>query len=158
MRGSVRAAALCVGVLMAWSGASGLAVAYPNPGRVAGDTVIHDPAMLINPSMPPRYQVFGTHNALLSSQDRITFTNSGKWLPTNPAWWSQLGYGTDPWAPDVSFHNGKYWLYYAITAGSGSRHSAIGLATSPSGLPGTWSDSDADGDGDGDPVFTSEGP
>jgi arabinan endo-1,5-alpha-L-arabinosidase len=43
----------------------------------------------------------------------------------------------------VSFHNSKYWMYYAVTKGVGSQSSAIGLATSPSGLPGTWSDQGA---------------
>lgn len=34
----------------------------------------------------------------------------------------------DFWAPDVSFRDGQYWLYYAVST-LGSRQSAIGLAT-----------------------------
>jgi arabinan endo-1,5-alpha-L-arabinosidase len=45
-----------------------------------------------------------------------------------------------PWAPDVSFHNGVYWMYYAVVATGVQQEAAIGLATSTSGLPGTWVD------------------
>jgi len=34
------------------------------------------------------------------------------------------------WAPDISYFNGRYHLYYALST-FGSRNSAIGLATSP---------------------------
>ena len=36
--------------------------------------------------------------------------------------------------------NGRYVLYFATTAAIGSKHSAIGVATSPSMEPGTWTD------------------
>ena len=45
----------------------------------------------------------------------------------------------DIWAPDVSFHNGQYYAYYAVST-FGSQNSAIGLATSSSMDPGTWTD------------------
>lgn len=45
----------------------------------------------------------------------------------------------DPWAPDVNFINGLYTVYYAVSTG-GSQTSAIGVATSPSMEPGTWTD------------------
>lgn len=45
----------------------------------------------------------------------------------------------DPWAPDISYRDGTYWLYYAVSSW-GTNHSAIGVATSTSGLPGTWTD------------------
>jgi arabinan endo-1,5-alpha-L-arabinosidase len=34
----------------------------------------------------------------------------------------------DAWAPDISFHNGKYHLYYSVST-FGSNHSVIGLET-----------------------------
>ena len=34
----------------------------------------------------------------------------------------------DFWAPDISFRDGRYWLYYSVST-LGSRRSAIGLAT-----------------------------
>lgn len=45
----------------------------------------------------------------------------------------------DIWAPDVSLHSGKYYAYYAVST-FGSQNSAIGLATSTSMDPGTWTD------------------
>nr|MDT0666810.1 arabinan endo-1,5-alpha-L-arabinosidase [Micromonospora sp. DSM 115978] len=45
----------------------------------------------------------------------------------------------DVWAPDVSYHNGRVWMYYSASS-FGSNRSAIGLATSPTGLPGSWRD------------------
>jgi arabinan endo-1,5-alpha-L-arabinosidase len=128
-------------VLAALTVAAGLtteaARGYPNPGTVAGSTVIHDPSMAIRPSAP-RYVVFGTHNQTLLSNDRVTFSSGGPFLPTNPSWWQPYSNG-DVWAPDVSFHNGQYWLYYAVST-FGSQYSAIGLATSPTALPGSWTD------------------
>jgi arabinan endo-1,5-alpha-L-arabinosidase len=41
------------------------------------------------------------------------------------------------WAPDVSFHSGTFYLYYAASS-FGSRNSAIFLATSRTGLVGSW--------------------
>lgn len=45
----------------------------------------------------------------------------------------------DIWAPDVSYHSGTYYAYYAVST-FGSQDSAIGLATSSSMDPGTWTD------------------
>jgi arabinan endo-1,5-alpha-L-arabinosidase len=115
------------------------ALAYPAPGAVAGYTVTHDPSMLVRDSAP-RYVVYSTHNLTAISQDRISFTNGGPAFPVKPAWWTQNNLSGDLWAPDVSFHNGTYWLYYAVSQGSGLGHSSIGVATSTSGLPGSWTD------------------
>jgi arabinan endo-1,5-alpha-L-arabinosidase len=127
--------------------ASPPAIAYPNPGLVTGYTVVHDPSMIIKQVAgapcecgDPRYIVYGTGNSTLTSNDRVAFANSGPFFPLHPAWWTAYRSDGNVWAPDVSFHNGQYWLYYAISADVGSRRSAIGLATSPSGLPGTWTD------------------
>jgi arabinan endo-1,5-alpha-L-arabinosidase len=122
--------------------------AYPEPGRVVGGTLIHDPSMIVrnlnNPACTctgaPRYVVYGTSGITLVSNDRITFAYGGLAFPAKPDWWAKGGYTDGPWGPDVSFHNGKYWLYYAVTGGTGSRRSAIGVATSSTGLPGTWTD------------------
>ncbi len=43
------------------------------------------------------------------------------------------------WAPDVNYYNGRYVLYYSVSS-IGSQNSAIGVATSPSMLTGTWTD------------------
>ncbi|KNB12413.1 arabinan endo-1,5-alpha-L-arabinosidase [Fusarium oxysporum f. sp. lycopersici 4287] len=41
------------------------------------------------------------------------------------------------WAPDISYHNGQYYLYYSASS-FGQRTSAIFLATSKTGASGSW--------------------
>ncbi|MCY8586850.1 family 43 glycosylhydrolase, partial [Bacillus haynesii] len=43
------------------------------------------------------------------------------------------------WAPDISYYNGRYWLYYAVSA-FGSNTSAIGLASTDRISSGNWRD------------------
>lgn len=114
------------------------AAAYPNPGVVTGDVVVHDPSMVRTPS---GYVLYSTHGGLeaRTSTDRTHFTRSGSAFTSPPTWWSGYSADRDPWAPDISRHNGTYWLYYAVSS-FGSNHSAIGLATSPTGRPGSWTD------------------
>jgi arabinan endo-1,5-alpha-L-arabinosidase len=83
-----------------------------------------------------------------TSTDRINFSDDGYGLPSLPSWTNNYTGGSgDLWAPDASSHNGVYWLYYAAST-FGSSNSAIGLAISPNGVPGTYVDSGA-------PVYTS---
>jgi arabinan endo-1,5-alpha-L-arabinosidase len=75
-----------------------------------------------------------------SSTDRIHFSNAGTAFATLPSWIKSYDGGTgDLWAPDISYHNGKYWLYFAAST-FGSHTSAIGLATSSTAAPGSWVD------------------
>jgi arabinan endo-1,5-alpha-L-arabinosidase len=122
--------------------------AYPKPIAVnvsytapdGANVGIHDPSMVKAGST---YYVFSTHSALYAkkSTDRINFTDDGFALSSIPSWASTYTNG-DLWAPDASVHNGQYWLYYAAS-GFGLNNSAIGLAISPSGAPGTYVDSGA---------------
>jgi arabinan endo-1,5-alpha-L-arabinosidase len=130
---------LAIGVLIAVALAlPAAASAYPDPGLVSGYTMVHDPSMIIRPTAP-RYVVYGTHNLnTLVSNDRISFADGGPIFATTPTWWQPYTAGL--WAPDVSFQGGQYWMYYAVSEGLGSQNSAIGVATSPTGLPGSWTD------------------
>jgi arabinan endo-1,5-alpha-L-arabinosidase len=112
--------------------------AYPRPARVTGDISVHDPTMLRTSS---GYIVYSSHNGLQArtSTDRIAFTRAGSAFTTLPSWWSRYSSEKAPWAPDLSYHGGGYLLYYAVSS-FGSNVSAIGLATSSTGRPGTWSD------------------
>jgi arabinan endo-1,5-alpha-L-arabinosidase len=123
---------------------------YPVPKTVnvsytAPDTNvigIHDPSIL---KVGSAYYLFSTHGALHahSSTDRVTFTDSGYALTSLPTWTNAYTSSSgDLWAPDASAHNGEYRLYYAASV-FGSANSAIGLAISPSGEPGTFVDSGA---------------
>ncbi|MBV1937037.1 arabinan endo-1,5-alpha-L-arabinosidase [Streptomyces sp. BV286] len=127
--------ALPVAILLAL--VPGTASAYPNPGTVTGATVVHDPTMIRTPT--GQYLLYATGGGLThrTSGNRTAFAAGADAFRTKPGWWSQ--YGTEAWAPDISYHGGRYLMYYAVST-FGSNRSAIGLATSTTGLPGSWSD------------------
>jgi arabinan endo-1,5-alpha-L-arabinosidase len=89
------------------------------------------------------YEVFSTHDGIeiYGSPDRVHWRSIGQALPGGAPWADdyQNGDASDLWAPDVSFHRGRYYLYYAVSS-FGSNHSAIGLATSRTARPGSWHD------------------
>ncbi|MEU9984636.1 arabinan endo-1,5-alpha-L-arabinosidase [Streptomyces sp. NPDC050856] len=115
------------------------ASAYPGPGRVTGDVVVHDPTMLRAPD--GRYLLHSTHGYLESrtSTDRVAFSRNGNAFSAPPRWWSRYSAENDPWAPDLSYHGGRYLMYYSVSRFH-SNTSAIGLATSTTGTPGSWKD------------------
>jgi arabinan endo-1,5-alpha-L-arabinosidase len=114
---------------------------YPDPRPMSGaDLAAHDPSMVRGAD--GRWYVFSTHDGVQVrvSPDRRHFTRVGPAFPHGTALASK--YAGDPmeiWAPDVSRHRGSYWMYYAVSS-FGSNNSAIGLATSPTAAPGTWTD------------------
>lgn len=112
--------------------------AYPAPGRVTGNVTVHDPSLV---RMPSGYLLYSTHNGIETrfSSDRANFTLLGRAFSTVPSWVYSYNSSGDLWAPDVSYQNGLYWLYYSASS-FGSNNSAIGLATSTTGLPGSWTD------------------
>lgn len=70
---------------------------------------------------------------ILSSDDLVTWNRAGRVFDTPPRWAVETvpGYRGHTWAPDISFHEGKYYLYYSCSS-FGKNDSAIGVATSPS--------------------------
>jgi arabinan endo-1,5-alpha-L-arabinosidase len=120
---------------------TGVAAAYPNPGTVAGDVIVHDPSMIRTSS--GTYYVFSTGTGLpmITSTDRTNYSAAGEALPNGASWATAYtgGSATALWAPDISYHGGKYLLYYAASS-FGSNNSAIGLATSATGAPGSFTD------------------
>ncbi|NUT98269.1 MAG: arabinan endo-1,5-alpha-L-arabinosidase [Saccharothrix sp.] len=114
------------------------ASAYPWPGRVSGDIGVHDPSVVKRPDGGYLVAHTGDNIALKTSADRITFRNAGSAFPGGAPWTTRYtGGGRNLWAPDLSYRNGQYWLYYSAST-FGSNSSAIFLATSPSGNSGTW--------------------
>jgi arabinan endo-1,5-alpha-L-arabinosidase len=115
-------------------------VTYTSPDtNVIG---IHDPSIM---KVGAYYYLFSTHANIHAhtSTDRINFADDGNGLSALPSWTNAYTASSgDLWAPDASAHNGVYWLYYAAST-FGSANSAIGLAISPSGTPGTFVDSGA---------------
>ena len=115
-------------------------VTYTSPDtNVIG---IHDPSIM---KVGSYYYLFSTHATVHAhtSTDRVNFADDGDGLSLLPSWTNAYTASSgDLWAPDASAHNGVYWLYYAAST-FGSANSAIGLAISPSGMPGTFVDSGA---------------
>jgi len=115
--------------------------AYPNPGTVTGATGVHDPSLIRTSA--GRYYVYSTGAGLpiTTSTDRIAFSSAGAALPSGTSWAAAYtgGSANALWAPDISYHGGKYLLYYAASS-FGSNTSAIGLATSTTGAAGSFAD------------------
>ncbi|HEY4107983.1 arabinan endo-1,5-alpha-L-arabinosidase [Puia sp.] len=90
---------------------------------------VHDPVMIRQDST---YYVFCTGQgiAVWSSTDHQHWSPQPPVFNTPPAWTTTAvrGFTGHFWAPDISYFNGKYHLYYAVSA-FGKNTSCIGLAT-----------------------------
>ncbi len=113
---------------------------YPNPGRVTGDVGVHDPTIVRRPDGTYLLAHTGDNIALKTSSDRTAFRNAGAVFPGGAPWTTTYTEGSrNLWAPDLTYRNGQYWLYYSASS-FGSNRSAIFLATSPTGASGSWTD------------------
>jgi arabinan endo-1,5-alpha-L-arabinosidase len=114
-----------------------------------GDTGgVHDPVVIKERST---YYLFVTGGRsgqgiipIKTSPDLRRWTNAGHIMPGLPEWATrEIPQARNAWAPDISFLNGKYHLYYSVSS-FGSRNSAIGLATTrtldPSSSDYRWVD------------------
>jgi arabinan endo-1,5-alpha-L-arabinosidase len=97
---------------------------------------VHDPSII---KQGDTYYLFTTSQEneppglihIRTSKDLVTWRRAGAVFQAIPAWAkSEIGGTKGIWAPDISFSNGEYRLYYAVST-FGSNHSAIGLATTP---------------------------
>lgn len=106
-------------------------------GRLQGDLVpVHDPVLTREGGT---YYVFGTGKAsdgsgyvtVRTSPDLAHWTSGKGLIPKLPPWVADEVPGAkDIWAPDISFFQGRWHLYYAVST-FGSNRSAVGLFTSP---------------------------
>jgi arabinan endo-1,5-alpha-L-arabinosidase len=120
------------------SGTAPALAAYPNPGVVTGSTNAHDPTIVKRPTGGYLVATTGDGIALKTSTNRTAFVDAGKAFPNGTSWaTSYTGGSANLWAPDLSYRNGKYWLYYSAST-FGSSKSAIFLATSSTGTAGSW--------------------
>ena len=93
------------------------------------DVIVHDPVMI---KQNDTYYVFHTGKGIgvKSSKDMKAWRKENPVFTTAPDW----AYKAIPkfdgsiWAPDISFHNGTYYLFYSVSA-FGRNTSAIGVAT-----------------------------
>jgi arabinan endo-1,5-alpha-L-arabinosidase len=135
-----------VRTLFIFLAACGLAVASRAPAQepsapggpklleLTGDLAVHDPVII---KEGPTYYLFATGGSrreggitpLNTSPDMKTWTRAGFALERLPDWVAEeVPLARNAWAPDISFFNGKYHLYYSLSS-FGVNHSAIGLAT-----------------------------
>lgn len=100
-------------------------------GRILG---AHDPAMIRQDDI---FYVFCTGGSIergnfipiKKSRDLIHWEPAGSVFQELPSWCTKEIPGTrGTWAPDVSYFNGKYHVYYSVST-FGKNSSAIGLAT-----------------------------
>ena len=102
------------------------------PTNLRGSLGIHDPSAVIKCN--GRYYVFGTGQGIISksSADKTYWVTGPSVFANAPNWTTNAvpGFAGFFWAPDITFFNGQYYLYYAVST-FGSQVSAIGLATNP---------------------------
>ncbi|GIJ75041.1 family 43 glycosylhydrolase [Virgisporangium ochraceum] len=111
---------------------------YPNPGPVSGSTGVHDPTVVKRPNGGYLLAHTGNDISLKTSSNRTAWSNAGSVFPGGASWTTTYTGGSrNLWAPDLSYRNGRYWMYYSAST-FGSNRSAIFLATSTSGDSGTW--------------------
>jgi arabinan endo-1,5-alpha-L-arabinosidase len=102
---------------------------FAQPLEFEGDFFgVHDPTLIEEKG---KYYLFSTGGGLeiRCSDDLVVWDLCSGVYFRYPQWIKEeiLGVG-DLWAPDISFYNGKYQVYYAAST-FGSNESAIGLAT-----------------------------
>ncbi len=91
--------------------------------------IVHDPVMIKQDSM---YYLFctGWGISMWSSADMADWKKEKPVFDKPPAWTieSVPGFKGHIWAPDISFHDNRYYLYYSVSA-FGKNTSCIGVAT-----------------------------
>ncbi|HOP58858.1 MAG TPA: family 43 glycosylhydrolase [Bacteroidales bacterium] len=95
----------------------------------AGLWPAHDPVMIKQDSV---YYLFTTGGTIASSTDMKNWTRGPRVFDRVPAWITSDMVpglrGSGYWAPDISYVNGTYYLYYSYSA-FGKNTSVIGVAT-----------------------------
>jgi arabinan endo-1,5-alpha-L-arabinosidase len=124
-------------VMLAGACQPGEAELTPTPGRVTKGVMlepegftqrIHDPVIAHENET---YYVYSTGSLVpfLCSGDKLVWEFCGRVFEKNPAWTREINRDlVDIWAPDISFFDQEWHLYYAVSS-FGSQNSAIGLAT-----------------------------
>jgi len=94
-----------------------------------GQLFVHDPVMI---KQGDTYYIFSTGMAVKTSKDRINWMNAGTAFGKDSirfSWWNDdIKDKIGLWAPDIHYSNGKYQLYYSVSAWM-NFNSSIGLAT-----------------------------
>ncbi len=106
-------------------GLAGVVLAAAN--GEARQVSIHDPVMA---KEGDAFYLFSTGPGITfySSTDLKTWQRRGRIFPGEPTWAKQVApsFNGHIWAPDIAHRNGKYYLYYSVSA-FGKNTSAIGV-------------------------------
>lgn len=98
-------------------------------GLWAQDIIVHDPVVI---EQDEQYYLFSTGHGIswFSSHDMKNWKKEEPVFKQAPSWTNTVvpEFKNHIWAPDISFHNGVYYLYYSVS-GFGKNTSAIGLVT-----------------------------
>lgn len=89
---------------------------------------VHDPCIIKEGEV---YHLFctGPHLWWRTSRDLLTWEMNGEVFSAIPDWArAEIPQADSLWAPDISYFNGRYHLYYSVST-FGSNRSCIGLAT-----------------------------
>jgi arabinan endo-1,5-alpha-L-arabinosidase len=93
------------------------------------NVIVHDPVIIKQDST---YYIFctGWGVSVFSSKDMKSWKNEQPVFAKGPQWATDSipSFAGHIWAPDISFYNGEYYLYYSVSA-FGKNTSCIGLAT-----------------------------
>jgi arabinan endo-1,5-alpha-L-arabinosidase len=94
------------------------------------ETPVHDPVMI---KQGNKYYLFCTGSGMqvFSSRDMKNWKREAPVFSKTPGWVARAipGFrGSNMWAPDITYYNGTYYLYYSVSA-FGKNTSCIGLAT-----------------------------
>lgn len=100
--------------------------------QLSGDLApTHDPSIIRAGGTYYVFNTIGHYIGIKTSTDLKHWTAAGSAFSEIPAWAKQaIPDAKGLWAPDISYENGEYRLYYAVSS-FGSNRSAIGLATNP---------------------------
>ncbi|MFV5683917.1 arabinan endo-1,5-alpha-L-arabinosidase [Flavobacterium sp. GB2R13] len=95
----------------------------------AQDITVHDPVMI---KQKDTYYLYCTGQGIsvFSSKDLKNWKPEPAIFKEKPVWVDKVvtNFDNHIWAPDISFHNNTYYLYYSVSA-FGKNTSAIGLTT-----------------------------
>jgi len=96
---------------------------------------VHDPSMIMHDS---RYYMFHTGRGISNwvSRDKVNWLRLDPVFNSAPLWTENITSNFDNYisAPNISYHDGKYYLYYSISS-TDLNDSAIGLVTNQSVNP-----------------------
>ena len=110
------------------SGCQTVQTAEPHMLKMNDRPQVHDPVMI---KENETYHLFCTGGKIphFTSTNMVDWAWSGHTLDAFPEWVKkEIPKAEGAWAPDISYFNGRYHLYYSLSS-FGVNESAIGLAT-----------------------------